>query len=763
MLFGIFFVVIVCRKQQFEEPAVSKKISSIPTIVEQSDRLLVSRRAPRAEDDVFADLAVLCRSPGFVHAIAHMCMADNMIGYLDEATPEDMLKLYTPSRLARNEMNVLIGLWVKGAMDFTEPSSEIIEAYVRRSRELSEEIHEAMNAPIMASMRELFAGGSESATRAPDPISSGVSMREAIFYSGESAFAFQYRDFAPVRYGADDDWIVKNMEFSMKEAAIIARAVARTIDEQASAANARARGDFEKIESPLDIFTFSAADIAMTAKVPAEVCEQVLRAFSYPVGDFNEQFVKVDSRNTAAIMPVLRRGERYVVFNSVDLYEVLYQAPYFWMLGDKAYRPTAADNRGKFTEEFAQERLASVFGVPRTLLNVKLMRSTVVAGEIDVLVVFSKLAIVLQAKSKQLTAAARQGNEKQIEVDFAAAVQDACDQGMDCAQMLFDSSIKLVAPDGRTIEQPNIEKVFVVCLVADHYPALAAQARQFLKFDPVARVAPPLVMDVFLLDAMAEMLSSPLHFLSYLDRRCAYADQVMASHELNILGFHLAHNLWMSEEANLFHLWDDFGIDLELSMLARRDGLAAPWTPPGLLTLFDQTAFGKLLKSIERHPDPGMVELGFAILGMNGYSVKQGSAAIDEISRLSRLDGLPHDFTVQMQNGIGLTFHCSPRPERAARDHLLDHCARRKYVQRASRWFGVVVDPASGNMRIGVMLDFPWTKDDSLEVATVHMVRKSNVSRNDLRALTLPRTQPKVGRNDPCPCGSGKKYKRCCS
>jgi uncharacterized protein len=25
-----------------------------------------------------------------------------------------------------------------------------------------------------------------------------------------------------------------------------------------------------------------------------------------------------------------------------------------------------------------------------------------------------------------------------------------------------------------------------------------------------------------------------------------------------------------------------------------------------------------------------------------------------------------------------------------------------------------------------------------------------------------PRTAPKVGRNDPCPCGSGKKYKRCC-
>ena len=29
-------------------------------------------------------------------------------------------------------------------------------------------------------------------------------------------------------------------------------------------------------------------------------------------------------------------------------------------------------------------------------------------------------------------------------------------------------------------------------------------------------------------------------------------------------------------------------------------------------------------------------------------------------------------------------------------------------------------------------------------------------------AETVHRSQPKVGRNDPCPCGSGKKYKKCC-
>jgi preprotein translocase subunit SecA len=30
-----------------------------------------------------------------------------------------------------------------------------------------------------------------------------------------------------------------------------------------------------------------------------------------------------------------------------------------------------------------------------------------------------------------------------------------------------------------------------------------------------------------------------------------------------------------------------------------------------------------------------------------------------------------------------------------------------------------------------------------------------------LPKVTVRREVPKVGRNDPCPCGSGKKYKQC--
>jgi hypothetical protein len=35
------------------------------------------------------------------------------------------------------------------------------------------------------------------------------------------------------------------------------------------------------------------------------------------------------------------------------------------------------------------------------------------------------------------------------------------------------------------------------------------------------------------------------------------------------------------------------------------------------------------------------------------------------------------------------------------------------------------------------------------------------VGGDDAPIHTVRREEPKVGRNDPCPCGSGKKYKKC--
>ena len=40
--------------------------------------------------------------------------------------------------------------------------------------------------------------------------------------------------------------------------------------------------------------------------------------------------------------------------------------------------------------------------------------------------------------------------------------------------------------------------------------------------------------------------------------------------------------------------------------------------------------------------------------------------------------------------------------------------------------------------------------------------RRKELYRKQKNSGTIRREEPKIGRNDPCPCGSGKKYKNCC-
>ncbi len=50
-------------------------------------------------------------------------------------------------------------------------------------------------------------------------------------------------------------------------------------------------------------------------------------------------------------------------------------------------------------------------------------------------------------------------------------------------------------------------------------------------------------------------------------------------------------------------------------------------------------------------------------------------------------------------------------------------------------------------------------KEKEKELSGLQMTRDESSNKTQ---KTVKRDQPKVGRNDPCPCGSGKKYKKCC-
>ena len=118
--------------------------------------------------------------------------------FSDELKPENMARLFSKSRLIRTEVKTLIGLTMRAPIDFFLPSPQTISDSIEQSEALLNELHQAM----MGDGAELFA---EENLANPDfnPFRSGDVLREAIFYSGKSAYAFQYRDLAPLKYSAD--------------------------------------------------------------------------------------------------------------------------------------------------------------------------------------------------------------------------------------------------------------------------------------------------------------------------------------------------------------------------------------------------------------------------------------------------------------------------------------------------------------------------------------------------------------------------------
>jgi SEC-C motif len=714
----------------------------------------------RTEHEVFDDLESLCSSSGYIHALAYISSRDNLISYDGELTGEAMAASYTPERTIRTEFSTLLGLMLKHPVDFTLPAPSKIDELIDKTNTLLSELHGCLNAPMLESLKRAF--NAQNAGLPVDherPFRRAEELREPIFYGGESAYSFQYRDFALSRYSEDDDWLLKKKGFQISDACSVSEAIKNIQNLRIAEAMKGLLTIDPSRWTMLPGFTFSVSELAAGSDLPAGTVSAVLDALTAPPPPTNEGFTSLGEFNIANACPIIRcpSGD-YVSLQSYGITEALYDTPFYWMAADKAYRDVAFTNRGTFTERVVAKRFTDVFGAGHVHKNVSISKNGNRVSEIDILITFADRAVVIQCKSKKLTLEARKGNDLQLKEDFKKAVQDAYDQALLCSKSFGDTNLKFIGEEGNEIILPTFREIYPVCVVSDHYPALTVQAAEFLTHETTDAIHPPLVTDVFFIDVLTEMLTSPLRLLSYVNRRVNIGRRVICFNEITMLGYHLKQNLWIDEKSNSMMIDDNMAIDLDTAMTVRREGVSGTHTPNGILTHLEGTLVGRMLEAIENSPQPELIDLGFMLLTLSGDTLEILNRGIEEIARQTKKDGQNHDLTLAFDEGdAGLTVHCGTLSNAEAAEKLLWHCQLRKYAGRARRWFGLAVRAEDGLPKFGVNLRSPWAQDDEMDEATKGMAHGSKRPPRD------PKFRPqKIGRNEPCPCGSGKKYKKCC-
>jgi len=714
----------------------------------------------RSEQEIFDDLDVLCGSPGYIYVLAHLSFRDNLISYDGHLTSEDMAASYAPGRTIRTEFSTLMGLLLKHPSDFGIPAPPDMQALIGKTESLLEELHACLGQPMTREFkRALEVQKAGLLADEVSPFLRGDVLREPIFYGGESAYSFQYRDFALDRYAKDDDWLYANKGFRIADGHAVAGALTRLQNRKALATIESMPHLDPSQWTTLPGFTFSLEEIAAEASIAPALASAVLAALTAPEPPTNAGFNTLGDFNIANAFPILRSPSGdYVSLQIYGVVEALYDSPFYWMAADKSYKDAAFTHRGAFTEGFVARALIAVFGAPNVHRSVNIFSNSSRVSEIDVLVLFANRAVVIQCKSKKLTLEARKGNDLHLRDDFKKSVQDAYDQAYLCAKSLSEPDLKFIGEDGGEIRLPPLREIYPVCVVSDHYPALTVQAREFLKYRTDETIQPPLIADVFLIDVLAEMLPNPLHLLSYIKRRVNYGLRIYSVNELTILSYHLRQNFWIDSITDMMMLGDEIAIELDTAMTVRREGIEGARTPDGILTRLDGTLVGRMLKAIENRADAALVDLGLMLLTLGAETLDDLNRGLEQIAQLTREDGRSHDFTFGFGvSDTGLTVHCGPLSNTEAAEKLANHCQLRKYAQRAGSWFGLVVRAEDGLPKFGLNLRFPWRQDDVMDEATRSMAPGRRPRHGS--ALFKPR---KIGCNEPCPCGSSKKFKKCC-
>lgn len=248
------------------------------------------RPAPRSEQEIIAELAALCVSPGYAHVIASFCFRDNIVKYTGEGLKaDDYLNLHSPNRLNRPEISTLIGLMLKAKLDLAQPGAAQFKHYFERTEELLRELQHAMNMPMIAAL------SGEVLSKGFDPFSQGAYYREPIFYSGESAYVFQYRDFSVWKYSKDDAWLLSNKGFSIADARTVVAALEEFQEKKLLATLTALRGTSPDQWTVLPGFTFGLQDLVNASRLAPEIVMAVVSAFTFPSADRNSTFVHLSS------------------------------------------------------------------------------------------------------------------------------------------------------------------------------------------------------------------------------------------------------------------------------------------------------------------------------------------------------------------------------------------------------------------------------------------------------------------------------------
>ena len=699
---------------------------------------------------IIKKLEDLTQKPGFLYSLSVLLLKDFLLN------PEESADINWNETLSFQEVSFLIGLMVKHKIDSSiMPAEKELNHHIVRVYELFQKLHETYNQPFLKELykrlgKKLDAEENEKSYQ--EFFSSSAFMSEPIFYGNSGAYDFQYWEFAIKKYGDDEDWIQKNTGVLISTMVEISKKMKKIIEEKFySIKDAKTFEDFCKVS--LSVFCFNYEDLNFLDK---ETVEKFIMAYSVIPGTVNSNLDSIGTYNAVDSHPIIIiKDNCFFLPISFNLSRSIYESPFYWMNNDELYRDISFKHRGETTESIAFELLEGVFGKSNVYKNIGIYNNKKeLITDVDVLAIAGNKAVIVQAKSKKLTELSRKGDDERLKADFEQAVQKAYDQGLICLNAIINKTNKLILKDGMELQLAEfVEDAYVICLTSDHYPAITQQTSVYLNKkdeDPY-----PLAMSIFDLDVVTFYLKDPFDLLYYLRQRILLSKYFIAMSEISLLGYHLNQKLIESPNATKEIIDEKFAQLIDANFPALRGYHPITSAVEKLHHRWKNDKFQLLVKQVKETGLPGFTDALFLLYDLSGEGADNLINAIDQTKQKTLMDNQMHDFSMFFEKGkIGVSFISIADTQKKLEKNLMSLCIARKYKTRADIWLGLGSIASSPNIINEIVFNKqPWVENKNLEEFSKIALKTGILINKEFK---------KVGRNDPCPCGSGVKFKKCC-
>lgn len=303
-------------------------------------------------------------------------------------------------------------------------------------------------------------------------------------------------------------------------------------------------------------------------------------------------------------------------------------------------------------------------------------------------------------------------------------------------------------------------------VTVDSFTHLASQAQNLDRIGITPIEVPIWSVSIDDLRVFCDIFDSPSIFCHFLEhRQRAYlSGHITVEDEIDHLGLYLEHNAYAVHAEN-------FSKDVELS---RNPG----WL--GYREMFDKYYYHlsvapeeavkpkqnlsdelhNIIKILDEKNSPQFTRAVSYLLDMSGEARDEFYTSIKSVKERQQQLGriLPFSFF----GGIDMTIYClQPRIKTISRDERIDYVLATLMKSASDERFYLELQYDEFDVLKDVDFSFLSTQDIPQERIAELEIQAEKYAKSRIRTTIEHSDKGKIGRNDPCPCGSGKKYKHC--